>query len=451
VEWVLQPAFQQQQQQLLLSSGVLVKPFTAPGGVHSELLSRPGSGSSESMLNSSSSSSNTSGTDMASKAAEVQHSISRRPASAAAILQSARAAFAPPSATALDAAALAEQPEASPIAAASSDIFQQHQQNQAAEALYTGRIEAAGSFRLDNYGQGASWLPLAAQLGLLDPEHAQIGCELEAQCTQQQQQQQQYSQASQQQQDDPDNEYQDLIRNLQEEQSCGQGQISSCSSLPSIPSVQGFWTQQTGRAGCDAAAATGTGPKCAVAGSHLPPIAAPAVARLFRGSAPGELSSKQQPVHHSHRRQQQQGGIMRLQEQETQELLPQVAAALPALQMPHQQPGSTQQQLLDSMHRALSLLEPAQLQQQVQLLLQAQQQNGAVLFQQQQQQHEEAVRILPWGGELQPARPPGINLSPAGASGVSGAAAVFNAVLSNLLTASLSTRCASSSHVALCS
>jgi hypothetical protein len=318
-------------------------------------------------------------------------------------------------------------------------MLQQYQQYQAAEALDTGSIEDTGSFCLGNYGQEASWLALAVQQGLLDPAHAQSGWKIEAQRTQQQQHQ--YNQAGQQQQDDSGDESQDYISPL-EEQSCGQGPSTSCSSLPSIPSVQGFWTQQqaqeTGRASCN-----GTGPKCAGADSHLPPIAAPAApaaARPFRSSAPGGPGSKQQPwyqSHHHHQQQQQQGEIS---------AMPQIAAALWALQMPHQQPGSTQQQLLEGMQQALSLLEPAQLQQQVQLLLQAQQQSAvARAQQQQQQQHEDAVRIMPWGGEMQPATPPGADFGPVPPSGVSGAAAV----LSNLLTASLSTRCAISSHVSL--
>jgi hypothetical protein len=121
----------------------------------------------------------------------------------------------------------------------------------------------------------------------------------------------------------------------------------------------------------------------------------------------------------------------------TLELLPQVAAALEALQSRQQHPGSSQQQLLEGMQQALSLLEPAQLQQQVQLLLQAQRWSAAA--HKQQEQDTGTVRILPWGGEMQApectesgTRP----LTPVGPGGLGGAAAV----LSGLLTASLSTR-----------
>lgn len=91
------------------------------------------------------------------------------------------------------------------------------------------------------------------------------------------------------------------------------------------------------------------------------------------------------------------------------------------------------------MQQALALLEPAQLQQQVQLLLQAQRHSAAARAQERQQQQErDIVRIVPWGGEMQPPEPVWSGALPVGLSGhgVGGAAAV----LSHLLTASLSTR-----------
>lgn len=119
------------------------------------------------------------------------------------------------------------------------------------------------------------------------------------------------------------------------------------------------------------------------------------------------------------------------------ELLPQVAAALESLQSRQRHPGSTQQQLLEGMQQALSVLEPAQLQQQLHLLLQAQRWSAAA--HEQQEQEAGTVRIMPWGGEMQApdcaeagCRP----MPPAGPGGLGGAAAV----LSSLLTASLSTR-----------
>lgn len=114
-----------------------------------------------------------------------------------------------------------------------------------------------------------------------------------------------------------------------------------------------------------------------------------------------------------------------------------MAAALESLQSRQRHPGSTQQQLLEGMQQALSVLEPAQLQQQVQLLLQAQRWSAAA--HEQQEQEADTVPIMPWGGEMQA---PECGESgcqpapPAGPGGLGGAAAV----LSSLLTASLSTR-----------
>jgi hypothetical protein len=148
------------------------------------------------------------------------------------------------------------------------------------------------------------------------------------------------------------------------------------------------------------------------------------------------LEQQQGTLPPEQQQQQQQG--QRQPEPQALPLLPQVAAALQALQCTEfgeQQAVTTeQQQLLQGLQQALSLLEPAQLQQQVQLLLQAQQQaNAARLQQQQQQQMQEVVPITPWGGELQlpeavgDATPQPV---PGGAAGI----------LSCLLTSSLNTR-----------
>jgi hypothetical protein len=119
-----------------------------------------------------------------------------------------------------------------------------------------------------------------------------------------------------------------------------------------------------------------------------------------------------------------------------QQVLPAVAAALAGLQALQQHhPGSTQQQaLLEGVAQALSLMEPSQLQQQVQLLLQAQRHSAAAALRgHQQQQQQEGVPIRPWGGEMQP--PEGV-CAAAPDGGVGGAAAV----LSGLLAAPLATR-----------
>jgi hypothetical protein len=79
----------------------------------------------------------------------------------------------------------------------------------------------------------------------------------------------------------------------------------------------------------------------------------------------------------------------------------------------------------------LTLLEPAQLQEQVQLLLQAQRQANAAW--QRHQQLDQVVPITPWGGEPQLPEPGGGATSPSGPSGAAG-------LLSCLLTSPLNTR-----------
>lgn len=230
---------------------------------------------------------------------------------------------------------------------------------------------------------------------------------------------------------------------------------SSCSSLPSIPSIQGFSTQQHAAGGSKG----GSVAKHGTAGQQsLPPIQAAGKAQplqLHVVSSNGRPQQQQQQVSgwqsatavakcckqtvqddERDSRQQpepQQELLSQLQDLDAQQMLPHVAAAL------QQQPGSTQLEL-ESMQQALNLLEPAQLQQQLEMLLQAQRQQAAVptQYQQQEQQEGELAPILPWGGEMLP--PKTASSSSGAPAGAGGGVADAAAVVTQLLTASLSTR-----------